>query len=231
MVTDKTAEHIRNPQPACRRCGICCRKGGPALHISDLPLFDKKVLRPAHLFTIRKGEPVLDNVQSAVMPADAEMVKIQGKSGSWTCRFFIENPPTCSIHADRPAECRALNCRDTTAIEAMYRRERINRRHLIPENSPLHRLIRYHEVQIPPEAAAAALMGEVSKNDPEAAAALKRLIARDAELRRLSMEKGGLAAELLDFVFGHPLSVIVTRLKAALFPETGTAFLTPFVKT
>jgi hypothetical protein len=55
-------------RPVCRRCGRCCRLGGPALHTADLPLILQGRLTPAELVTLRRGEGVTDNVAGTVGP-------------------------------------------------------------------------------------------------------------------------------------------------------------------
>lgn len=47
----------------CRRCGTCCEKGGPALHTDDRMLIENGHIPARYLFTIREGEPVVDNVK------------------------------------------------------------------------------------------------------------------------------------------------------------------------
>ena len=88
----------------CRRCGTCCRLGGPVLHTEDLQLaarFDVgirefaqgpaqtvtaaaiaelnrngKGFGLADLLTLRRGELARDDVAGTLLPLDAECVKI-----------------------------------------------------------------------------------------------------------------------------------------------------------
>lgn len=76
------------PRTSCIQCGSCCTKGGPALHNQDMDIMRRGVIMPQHLFTLRVGEKVYENVVGAVVPSQEEMVKIKGKPGSWTCLFF-----------------------------------------------------------------------------------------------------------------------------------------------
>ena len=107
----------------CRRCGECCRRGGPALHSGDLELLEDGILAPTDLVRIRKDEPVFDQIKGRVIPAAAEMLKLAGRNGSWCCRFFRADPPACSIHARRPLECRLLFCRAPEAVAAVAGRD------------------------------------------------------------------------------------------------------------
>ena len=74
----------------CRRCGTCCRKGGPAFHLADRPLIEKGTIPLRHLFTIRQGERVKDPIRGVVRPVDTELIKIKGAQDTWTCTFFDE---------------------------------------------------------------------------------------------------------------------------------------------
>jgi hypothetical protein len=40
------------------------------------------------LFTLRQGELARDNVKGVLAPLSAEIIKIKGQSGSWTCMFY-----------------------------------------------------------------------------------------------------------------------------------------------
>ena len=52
----------REPISECVRCGTCCGKGGPAFHHEDKMLIEQGIILSKHLYTIRAGEPVYDNV-------------------------------------------------------------------------------------------------------------------------------------------------------------------------
>lgn len=65
-------------QTGCRRCGTCCEKGGPSLHLADKPLVVDGQIPARCLFTLRKGERVRDNVAGTLVPLEREIVKIRG---------------------------------------------------------------------------------------------------------------------------------------------------------
>ena len=67
--------------PVCRRCGACCRLGGPSLSREDLPLLAAGVLSPATLMVLRRGEYVTDNVAGGVGPAPVELVRLRPGQG------------------------------------------------------------------------------------------------------------------------------------------------------
>ena len=89
---------------ACRQCGTCCRKGGPALHKEDRHLVMDGLIPAEALYTIRAGEPVQDNVAGRRSYADTDIIKIKGKGDGWCCRFLDDESSRCTIYDRRPAE-------------------------------------------------------------------------------------------------------------------------------
>ncbi|MDP4978618.1 MAG: YkgJ family cysteine cluster protein, partial [Desulfobacterales bacterium] len=132
---------------ACRRCGTCCRKGGPAFHLADRPLIEKGTIPLRHLFTIRKGERAKDPIRGVVRPVSTELIKLKGSANTWTCTFFNERDSSCRIYTGRPLECRLLKCWDTTDVEEMTDRESLTRRHLLEGVAGLWDLVAEHEAR------------------------------------------------------------------------------------
>lgn len=151
----KPATSAEKADTECKGCGTCCRKGGPALHSEDMALFVSGAFNRVDLVTVRAGELAFDQISGALHPLAVDIVKFgdgrvrnshgfmvgsgeedasqaQGLSG---CRFLVEQPKTatgemraqCGIYAHRPVECRALLCKDTRAIEALYTQDRASR--------------------------------------------------------------------------------------------------------
>lgn len=140
---------------ACKGCGTCCRKGGPALHAEDIALFASGAFGRADLVTVRAGELAFDQISGALQPLTADIVKFgdgrvrnshgfmvgsgeedsSQSAGLNGCHFLVEQPksPTgeirgaCGIYEHRPVECRVLLCKDTSAIEALYSQDRLGR--------------------------------------------------------------------------------------------------------
>ncbi|MBG3877458.1 YkgJ family cysteine cluster protein, partial [Desulfovibrio oxamicus] len=114
----------------CRGCGTCCRKGGPALHTEDLALFRAGHLAPEHCLTLRAGE-LARNLDGQLRPLERELVKLRprmaARSGDWTCLFLNQSDNRCGVYVHRPAECRALLCRDTWAIKTLHAVDRVTR--------------------------------------------------------------------------------------------------------
>ena len=72
----------------CERCGTCCLKGGPALHIEDQKLLLQNCIDRESLITIRKGEPVFSLEQKRPEWIKTELIKLKGKHGEWSCIFL-----------------------------------------------------------------------------------------------------------------------------------------------
>jgi Fe-S-cluster containining protein len=192
----------------CKRCGTCCRSGGPALHLEDVALVQSGKLPLKDLYTIRKGEMARDNVRGTLAPVASELIKIKGAGCTWTCRYYNLESEGCTVYADRPLECRVLNCRDTAAIEAIYDRERLTRRELLAEVPQLWELVEEHENKCGYE-----ILATLSKQvkagvggDREAVDRLVEMVGYDTHLRVLIREKGRPDPALLEFLFGRPLT-------------------------
>jgi Fe-S-cluster containining protein len=198
--------HDDGPPAACRRCGECCRKGGPALHRDDIPLVVSGRVPRAALITLRRGETVLDNVSGRLETLGTEMVRVGPTGTGPSCPFFRE-PGECLIHDRSPAECRTLFCEAPQGLMAMYRLDRIERTDLIPAASPARELVAAHEARCP--AGEAVRLALAARGDAAAAADLSEMLRFDAAFRELCLEKAALPADELAFYFGRPLSLVV----------------------
>jgi hypothetical protein len=120
----------------CKRCGTCCINGGPVLHHKDLPLITRGIIKTGQLLVIRQDEPAFQPVSSTVEPASCEMLKIQGKTGSWECLFYDPDQKGCTIHHDRPLECRLLYCQNPTDLLAVIGKNCLSRFDIISDTDP-----------------------------------------------------------------------------------------------
>jgi len=189
----------------CQLCGTCCTKGGPAFHTEDRDLIEKGAIPAKYLYTIRKGEPVRDNVRGGIAPAPAEIIKLKGSKGSWTCCFLDESKNRCRIYDDRPVECRALMCWDTRAIEALYDKNRLIRKDLLRGIEGLWHLIEDHEKRCAYREVRTLVNALAGENRADAADRMLKMIKYDKHLRLLVTEKAGMDPEMTDFLFGRPL--------------------------
>jgi Fe-S-cluster containining protein len=205
-----------NTITSCQRCGTCCKKGGPALHVQDRSLVAEGVLAPANLITVRAGELAYHPGSMGLTELPEEMIKVRGKGGSWECVLFEPDPPACSIHDRRPIECQALKCWDTAEVESLFLRDLLARQDLCPEGSAAAELIGLHEETFPVRLLHGLLAsiragGGVDRDRRE----LDRLILADEAFRRQTVEVLGLGEAELEFFFGRRLRVVVSALEAA----------------
>lgn len=202
------------PEPACTRCGTCCREGGPALHREDRRLVDEGVIHTRHLFTIRRGETARDPVRGGLVRAEGDIIKIKGCDGSWSCRFLEGATPTCRIYADRPLECRLLDCRDPSRIAAAYDRDRLTRADLLNDVDGLWDLVRDHDGRCDCGRVRVLLATSGAAANRE----LTEIVRFDAELRKLMISRGGLEPDMLDFLLGRPMSLVMRLIQREADP-------------
>lgn len=215
---------------SCKRCGQCCRLGGPVLHRADISLLDsfdvpreKALFGIADLVTLREGELVRDDVVGTLAPLENECVKIAPATGreDWQCRFLVIVPGKvpghdagCAIYDRRPAQCRALNCTDTRDIAALYAHDRASRTDIMqavgaPEEW-LGLFPAYEETcayaRIAP--LAKLVMPPIHPGTPaekEATEALLEAIRFDISFRKLCVERGKIPETFLPFLLGRSL--------------------------
>ncbi|MGD9973770.1 MAG: YkgJ family cysteine cluster protein [Desulfatirhabdiaceae bacterium] len=196
----------------CRRCGACCRKGGPSLHHADRFLVESGVIPLADLWTIRVGELVHDPVTGAVYATEQEIVKITGRGNRRTCLYYDEAENACDIYENRPIECRLLKCWDTRDIEKAYARDRLDRKAVLSSIAGMWDLIGTHEIRC--SVIRYIELSQQMKSGPtgEARRDLQEMMVYDREIRQLTCEKTGIDPSVLPFLFGRPL----TKLKIGL---------------
>ena len=190
----------------CIRCGTCCEKGGPCFHIEDQMLIENGKIPSKYLYTIRQGELAYDNVQGCLMPVDSDIIKIKGKKDSWTCIFFDESNKRCTIYDIRPLECRVLKCWDTHQLEQIYADNRLTRADLVSKIKGLWDLIEDHQHRCDHKKIQLLINDLAGSNRNHVRRKLLKIIRYDAEIRKLVVSRGELDSEILDFLFGRPLT-------------------------
>jgi len=198
-------EPLETAPATCRRCGQCCLKGGPTLHREDLPLLGPGGIRRAQLVTLRRGETVRENVAGGLVRLESEVVKVAGLGQAPACLFHDHAARACLIHARRPAECRALFCEDTSALESLYRRDRLTRGDILDQGGGLWELVSFHDRTFPADMASE-LSRKAAVGRREAFDSLVELSRAEESFRRAFMEKTGIESLELDFYFGRSLA-------------------------
>lgn len=191
----------------CKRCGTCCEKGGPILHLDDMDFLKKGIVSMDTLQVIRKGELALNPFKDVVEPAPVEMLKIAVQGASWECPFHqkVDGVSGCTIHKDRPLECRILKCWDPTDIEAVTFKDCLNRFDLIGDSNPLRAEITKHEE----ECAYAKLWPVVEElkagGDDTRLCQVEQLLARDLAIRQHLVAEFHLNLQQELFYLGQPM--------------------------
>ena len=213
----------------CRRCGTCCCKGGPALHVQDETLVTSGKILLKDLCTIREGEPAFDNIRGVVSPAPSDIIKIKGVSDTdATCRFLNQETVGCTIYEHRPAECRVLTCWDTQAIMAMYDQDRLTRGRLLSRLPGLFDLVDEHQHRCGyPRVAELATAIKSGKMGGTATEELLGMVRYDQSLRQVTVERSRLDPSLLDFLFGRPLAETLRRFQIKMIRNGPRITLVP----
>lgn len=197
-------------QQGCRRCGECCRKGGPALHTADLELVRSGLIPRSGLITLRRGELAHDPVAKALRPLTHELVKLKGTGREWNCCYYDAVLNSCTIYEQRPLACRILKCWEPEELLAIVNKDTLSRADILDRDDPLAFIISEHDRLFPCPDMVALLTGE------EPATAEKRKIQklvngdlrfRDRVVKEYSLK---LSDEL--FYFGRPLFQLLQPL-------------------
>lgn len=192
----------------CRRCGTCCRKGGPALHLSDSGLLEH--IPMGSLVCLRRGEQAFDPRAKGLRPLEVELLKIRGRDGGWACMYFEEENAACGVYTHRPLECRSLSCADTGDIFCAMDTPTLAREHVVAVGSALRACIEEHERLFPAgEAVRLAAARRAGDGIPQE---LDILIRREAHFRQSFAEKVGTTDEDLWAYFGRPLWLVLAPL-------------------
>ena len=196
---------VSRTEVSCRRCGTCCRKGGPGLYREDTGLIREGVLFCEDIICFREGEFAYDQARGCLAPLKGELLKIRGKAGTWECMFYDASSRGCGIYTHRPLECRTLMCWDTAHVKEIMRTgTRLQRRDLVPEGSGLAALIADHD-----GACALALVArrvlEHGQGDPNARPAIIKMCSYDRSFREALQEKTGISDHAMECYFGRPL--------------------------
>jgi Fe-S-cluster containining protein len=219
-----TGMNSQEPRTHCIRCGECCLKSSPTLHAKDLAQVVGGSIRLAHLYTIRKGELVSDNVRGRIVPADQEMIKVRDKRDrAGTCIFYTEGEKACSIYEERPAQCAGLKCWDTAEFMELYQSPKLHRQAVI-ENGVLLGLIEEQEKRCS-YAALDDYVRRISEEGEKAVEKVLELLKFDFHLRPFLSQKLGLRIEEMDFFFGRPLIETIVMFGLKVEKQSDGGFL------
>jgi Fe-S-cluster containining protein len=197
---------------ACRRCGTCCRLGGPALHGPDLELILTGQLQLDDLITVRRGELAFQPLGTCPEPVHHEFLKLAGQGGTWCCAFYDDTTKGCRRYQHRPIACSVLDCTDIGPLLDLAGQDLLTRFDCLATDDPLLPLIQEHEHTCPcPDLEA---IGRELKQPKTTSplADLEAAVNRDLAFRSriATIHQLSLAREL--FAFGRPLFQLLLPL-------------------
>lgn len=210
----------------CIRCGTCCMKGGPTLHEEDAPMFAKDVLKRPHVYTLRKGE-VVRNIDDNLMVLEREIIKIKGQGEAWSCMFYDKDQSACKIYKDRPVECRALKCWDLRGFDEVMAKPCLQRRDLIKPGDGILKIIGAHEQRCAYETLESAVKGLQGYDSDKAVEKILDLLQYDHYIRQFFGERLKLDANVMDFIFGRPLTSTIRMFGLCVKQEGDNFILEP----
>jgi len=190
--------------------------------MEDLPLLETGVLPRETLFTIRKGETAWDNIEQRIAAADREMIKIRERDGGKGCIFYEEADRSCSIYLQRPAQCRALKCWDTSDFQKVYSTPRLERRHLLSGGALS--LIAEHEKRCDYDRLED-LVKRLRRDGEDAVQEILNMLRFDFHLRPLASERLGIDDLEMDFLFGSPMIRTIKRYGLTVIHQADGSFL------
>ena len=188
-------------------------QGGPALHNQDLDLVLSGMLRREHLVTVRKGELAYQPLAESAKPVAGEFLKLQGRSGSWTCLFYDEAAKACTIYQSRPVACGLLDCTAPEALLAITGKDLLTRFDCIADDDPLLPLVRSHEEACPcPEMAEVEIRLQSAAEQSSQLEELTRQVNVDLGFRNQAAGVRNLSVAEEVFYFGRPLFQLLLPL-------------------
>ncbi|KPA12902.1 protein belonging to Uncharacterized protein family UPF0153 [Candidatus Magnetomorum sp. HK-1] len=202
-------------QNQCRRCGTCCQKNSPALHLADLELIKSGKIGRNHLITYRKGEWVNDNVAGTFIRLEQDLIKLVEKSDT-SCSFYQNKDQSCGIYDSRLEECKIQQCYDPEPFKKFYTKDRLTRSDIYPENSAFYELIKYHEKECP--------LDNLKYCDPHSKKTLPESIKHDFResirfeyhYRYTLFQRTGLQSTEMNFLLGRPLEMILKQMQVTI---------------
>ena len=198
---------------SCDRCGACCLQGGAALHTQDLRLIQEKKLTYEDLVTVRQGELAFQPMASKAGPVTQEFLKLQGKPGSWSCKFYDDDFLRCSVYQDRPLACRVLECTAPEALLTITGKNLVTRFDCIDDDDPLLPLIKEHNTSCPcPDLSAVSSKLEEKGADKKLLLSLETMVNLDVRYRTLANRKFQVSVASELFYFGRPLFQLLAPL-------------------
>jgi len=227
---------IKDNEPSrtvsCDQCGKCCEKGGPAFHLEDRHLIDSGAIATKHLYTVREGEPVYDNVKGQFIYSETDIIKVKWKEKPFSnilfaCLFFDFKKKACDIYEKRPVECRTLTCKDVTKIKDIYSKERLTRKDLLENVKGLWDIVDDHQKRCSYNRLKIFIQVLDDGENTDALNGILDIVSYDENLRLALSEKSGVDFQMMDFLFGRPVSKVIEFMGFKVKKDKGKYIVSP----
>jgi Fe-S-cluster containining protein len=213
--------------PICVRCGVCCTRGSPTLVREDQEILSDEGIPWTSLLTLRKGEPAHSHLAGGAFYLPGERIKIREKPDSKTCALYDGENRACTVHSQKPVQCRAQSCWDPTEAEQQAAMPPLTREDILRGADVLLEIIAQHEGRCDFENFRLSF-DRLKETKGESLGEILEMLAFDEHVREFAVEQVPVPEEVLDLVFGRSL---VSRLHLFGFRvaigEDGTRTLMP----
>jgi len=179
----------------------------------------------SHLYTLRAGELVWDNVHGKWHKTRTEIIKVKEQKETGACLFYDGAQKACTIYEHRPVQCVAMKCWDPSEFMRVYQEPKASRKDLVLDPNLL-RLMAAHEAHCGYDRLERCVKA-IEETGEKAVREVLAILKWDHDIRRLAPENLGLPFDALDLIFGRPLTHTISMfgLKAVWNPD-GSYLLT-----
>ena len=218
MIRRKNKIEPQTLQTMCKQCGICCTKGGPAFHGTDLSLLLEQKIPLHDLITLRAGEFAWDPVTESVQAIKHEIIKIRGRGSKWTCCYFNASNNACSIYQKRPIACKTLQCWNPSKSLALAGKDLLSRVQVLQNEPALQELVEQYDTEFPmPDFTV--LQTVLKSGDKIYIADLETQVNNDLIFREREIGRSKLVSDIEFFLFGRPLFQLLQSFGVQVFQD------------
>lgn len=215
----------------CKRCGECCRRFSPTLHLEDLALLEEGVIPPSRVYTVRGGELAYSPVKGEMVVLEGEVIKVKEDPETGFCIFYDDREKSCDIYSRRPHQCRAFECWNLEAYEKALDSESLTRWHVIPGETVLGGLASAHEERCSLEELTRLFESLGGADDEAVLEQILDMLQYDHASRPFFCERLDLDPAHMDFLLGRPLTAVVRMFGVEVKEEArGVRRLVPIEK-
>ncbi len=124
-------------------------------------------------------------------------------------------------------ECKALECWDTREIEEIYSEDRLTRKELLSTVEGLWDMIKDHQKSCSYNDLKCFIDALNGVEKDKALIGILEIIEHDKGIRELVVQKGGLDPDMVDFIFGRPITETIKIYGLKLKKEGAKYLLIP----